>query len=77
VDYHGARITVPTESEILRINALPYDLEETELDEYKNLDPRQHDWQAVKAACSHLATVLFDRVCDREADRSNGHGMAG
>jgi len=121
VDYHGARITVPTEGEILRIkgvlilkrnatrdyldfvaladhmgdervsnalqsfdrlyqqengesplqqlqvqlaNALPYDLEETELSEYKNLDPRWHDWQAVKAACSHLSIVIFDRVCD-------------
>lgn len=121
VDYHGARITVPTEGEILRIkgvlilkrnatrdyldfvaladhmgdecvaqalqsfdrlyrqesgesplqqlqvqlaNALPYDLEETELSEYKNLDPRWHDWQAVQAVCSHLATVIFDLVCD-------------
>ncbi|MEW6167784.1 MAG: nucleotidyl transferase AbiEii/AbiGii toxin family protein [Pseudomonadota bacterium] len=51
-------------------NALPYDLEETELPEYKNLDPRWHDWQAVKAACSHLSTVIFDRVCDMDADRS-------
>ena len=128
VDYHGTRITVPTEDEILRIkgmlilkrnatrdyldfvaladhmgdesvaralqsfdrlypqasgesplqqlqvqlaNALPYDLEETELSEYKNLDPRWHDWPAVKAACSHLATVIFDRVCERDADRSD------
>ena len=128
VDYHGARINVPTESEILRIkgvlilkrnatrdyldfmaladrmgdesvanalqsfdrlyqqdngesplqqlqvqlaNALPYDLEEVELSEYKNLDPRWHDWQAVKAACSHLSTVIFDRVCDMDADRSS------
>jgi predicted nucleotidyltransferase component of viral defense system len=125
VEYHGARITVPTKGEILRIkgililkrnatrdyldfvaladhvgnesvahvlqsfdrlyqqesgesplqqlqvqlaNALPYDLEETELREYKNLDPRWHDWQVVKAACSHLATVIFDRVCDMDAD---------
>lgn len=132
VDYHGTRITVPTEGEILRIKgvlilkrnatrnyldflaladhmgdesvaealqsfdrlyqqdsgesplqqlqvqlakALPYDLEETELSEYKNLDPRWHDWKAVKAACSHLATVIFDRVCDMDADRSDDHGM--
>ena len=121
VNYHGARITVPTEGEILRIkgllilkrnatrdyldfvaladhmgldsmalalrsfdrlyrqasgesplqqlqvqlaNAVPYDLEETELSEYKNLAVRWHDWGTVKAACSHLATVIFDRVCD-------------
>jgi hypothetical protein len=129
VDLRGARITVPTEDEILRIkgvlilkrnatrdyldfvaladhmgdervaralrsfdqlyrqesgespmqqlqvqlaNALPYDLEETELSEYKNLDPRWHDWQTVKAACSHLATVIFDRLCDMEDDLSGG-----
>ena len=132
VDYHGARITVPTEGEILRIkgvlilkrnatrdyldfvaladhlgdesvasalqsfdrlypqdngesslqqlqvqlaNALPYDLEDIELSEYKNLDPRWHDWHAVKAACAHLSTVIFDRVCDMNADRSEDHGM--
>lgn len=44
-------------------NAMPYDLEETELSDYKNLNPRWHDWQTVKAACSHLALVIFDRVC--------------
>lgn len=32
-------------------NALPYDLEETELSEHGNLNPRWHDWQAAKAAC--------------------------
>ena len=56
-------------------NALPYDLEETELSEYKNLDPRWHDWQAVKSTCSHLATVIFDRVCDMELNRSDNQGM--
>ena len=54
-------------------NAVPYDLEETELSEYKNLNPRWHDWRTVKAACSHLATVIFDRVCDLETDRSNDY----
>jgi hypothetical protein len=48
-------------------NAVPYDLEETELSEYKSLDPSWHDWATVKAACSHVATVIFDRVCDLEA----------
>lgn len=56
-------------------NALPYDLEETELGEYKNLDPRWHDWQAVKTACSHLATVIFDRVCDMDSDHSDDYEM--
>ena len=53
-------------------NALPYDLEETELSEYKHLDPRWHDWRTVKAACAYLATVIFDRVCDLEDGHSNG-----
>lgn len=56
-------------------NALPYDLEETELSEYKNLDPRWHDWRVVKSACAHLATVIFDRVCNLQEDRSGAHGM--
>lgn len=121
VDYRGTLITVPTESEILRIkgililkrnatrdyldfvaladhlgdesaaqalsvldqfypqdngesplqqlqvqlaHAIPYDLEETQLSEYKNLAPRWHDWAVVKASCAHIATAVFDRVCE-------------
>ncbi|MBL8472593.1 MAG: hypothetical protein KF778_15050 [Rhodocyclaceae bacterium] len=128
LDYRGARITLPTQGEMLRIkgvlilkrnatrdyldfvaladhmgdasvalalrvfdrlyrqdndesplqqlqvqlaNALPYDLEEFDLREYKNLDPRWHDWQVVKEACSQLATVIFDRVCDLDEQRSD------
>lgn len=52
-------------------NPIPYDLEETELNEYKRLDPRWHDWNKVKAACAHLANVIFDRVCDLEATPSD------
>ena len=44
-------------------NPLPYDLEETELREYKNLAPRWHDWKAVKAVCAHTAAMAFDYVC--------------
>ena len=44
-------------------NPLPYDLEETELQEYKNLAPRWHDWKAVKAVCAHTAAMAFDYVC--------------
>ena len=51
-------------------HALPYDLEETELSEYKNLAPRWHDWQTAKAACANLATVIFDRVCELERGSS-------
>jgi hypothetical protein len=125
MDYHGQRITVPTEGEILRIkgvlilkrnatrdyldfvaladhmgdasaaqalvsfdtlyqqtngesplqqlqvqlaHAMPYDLEATELPEYKNLAQRWHDWQVVSSACAHIATVIFDRVCALQAE---------
>ena len=46
-------------------NPLPYDLDEVEpaLAEYKNLDPRWHDWVAVNDVCVQVATGVFDRVC--------------
>lgn len=133
LDYHGQALTVPTESEILRIkgvlilkrnatrdyldfvaladhmgdervaqalqsfdklyqqdsgesplqqlqvqlaNPVPHDLEETELPEYKNLAPKWHDWDTVKAACARIATVIFDRVCELEANRpDDSYGM--
>jgi hypothetical protein len=31
--------------------------------------------QTVKAACPHLSTIIFDRVCDMDADRPGGHGI--
>ena len=44
---------------------LPYDLEDTELSEYKNLAAQWHDWNEVAAACAHVAVVVFDYVCER------------
>ena len=52
-------------------NPLPFDLEETELSEYKKLDPHWHDWKTVSTACSRVATVIFDRVCELEPLRSD------
>jgi len=46
---------------------VPYDLEETKLNEYKNLDLRWQEWAAVKAECSHIATVIFNHVCELES----------
>jgi hypothetical protein len=45
-------------------NPMPYDLEETDLAEYKNLDTRWHEWPHVQRNCAHMATVVFDRICD-------------
>jgi hypothetical protein len=33
------------------------------------------DVALTKAACSHLSTVIFDRVCDMETDRSDDYGI--
>ena len=41
---------------------LPYDLEEHNLAEYKNLDPRWHHWQDVRSVCMDYATVIFDHI---------------
>ncbi len=41
---------------------LPYDLDELNLDEYRNLDQRWRDWGTVIAACADYATLIFDRI---------------
>ncbi len=46
---------------------MPYDLEEIELSEYKDLIPHWQDWNSVKALCSHLSIMIFDRVCEVNA----------
>jgi len=55
-------------------NPLPYDLEDVNLAEYKSLNVRWHDWQAVKAVCADCATIIFDRVIgeDEEPDPNRG-----
>ena len=43
-------------------NPLPYDLEELDLAEYKNLAARWRNWRTVKAACADYATLIFDHI---------------
>ncbi len=45
-------------------NPKPYDLDGTTLSEYKNLEARWHEWEAVRAVCVHASTVIFDHVCE-------------
>ena len=52
-------------------NAVPYDLEDTDLAEYKNLAPRWQDWQAVKDVCATAATAAFDHACANNRERSS------
>jgi hypothetical protein len=40
-------------------NPLPYDLEDTNLSEYRKLNPKWHDWQHVKEVCANIAVELF------------------
>jgi len=47
-------------------NPLPYDLEELNLAEYKNLDARWRNWQTVKTTCADCATVIFDHIVGLE-----------
>ncbi len=41
---------------------LPFDLNTVSLAEYKHLEPRWHDWNEVKHACTDVAIGLFDRL---------------
>ena len=43
-------------------NPLPYDLQDTNLSEYRRLDPKWHDWNRVKEVCANIAIDLFKRL---------------
>lgn len=48
-------------------NSVPYDLDESTLAEYRHLDPKWHDWNAVKSACARVADATFEYVCNTRA----------
>ncbi len=50
---------------------LPYDLEELNLAEYKDLDSRWQNWQNVKTACMDFATLIFDQITAVSEERDN------
>jgi hypothetical protein len=43
-------------------NPMPYDLENTDLREYRRLDSKWHDWNRVKEICATIAVDLFKRL---------------
>jgi hypothetical protein len=47
---------------------MPYDLKDITLSEYKNLDPKWHEWNRVAAAAAHLGGVIFDRAAAAAED---------
>ena len=40
-------------------NPMPYDLENTDLREYRRLHPKWHDWNRVQEICATVATEIF------------------
>ena len=40
-------------------NPLPYDLDETDLSQYKNLDRQYQDWSHVRDICAHIAVAVI------------------
>ncbi len=47
-------------------NAVPYDLDESKLSEYRHLATRWHDWETVKSTCARIANAIFEHVCDSD-----------
>ena len=43
-------------------NPMPFDLENTDLKEYRRLHPKWHDWNRVKEICATIAVDLFKRL---------------
>lgn len=43
-------------------NPLPYDLENTDLKEYRRLHPKWHDWNHVKEMCATIAIGVFNSL---------------
>jgi hypothetical protein len=48
-------------------NPVPFDLEDTNLAEYKNLDSRWHEWSAVKQTAARISGAIFDRLGESDA----------
>ena len=47
-------------------NPLPYDLDELDLSEYRDLAPQWQNWDRVKSACGRVSVAVFDHVCETE-----------
>ena len=43
-------------------NPLPYDLQNTKLSEYRNLNPRWQDWAIIHELCGEYAIALFQNL---------------
>ena len=43
-------------------NPLPYDLDETDLSQYKHLDAQYQDWNHVRDICAHIAVAVIHNM---------------
>lgn len=41
---------------------MPYDLENTDLSEYRKLEAKWRDWNRIKEICANIAVDLFERL---------------
>jgi hypothetical protein len=48
--------------EVQLSNPMPFDLENTDLTEYRKLHPKWHDWNRVKEICGTIAVEIFNRL---------------
>ena len=48
--------------EVQLANPMPYDLENTDLREYRKLNPKWHDWGYVKEICATIAADVFKHL---------------
>jgi len=48
--------------EVQLANPMPYDLESTDLKEYRKLDSKWHDWNRIKELCASTALDIFNRL---------------
>ena len=54
--------TALSQLQIQLASPLPYDLDDVELSEYKNLAARWHDWNAVRDVCIAASKTMFERI---------------
>lgn len=44
------------------VSPAPFDLDDVDLTEYKNLSPKWHLWTSIQSACAKSGMLIFDRV---------------
>jgi hypothetical protein len=53
-------------------NALPFDLDNTDLKKYKKLKPQYQDWNIILSVCASIAQTIFEKVLSPAVNISSG-----